>query len=182
GWVRVDPPGVVVPERIEQGALEIARQAGRPLPGSDLAWLRSLHYNWEALQNSWNQWVISYSQERQRALVERFGLAPSLENVSLVLALVVSVMFGWLAWVSMRPRTGRDPLGASFQVLRDRLEQAGVAAAVSCGPRELYVRTKRVLIDEDVKTAKRLLSRYERLRYGRASETATRKELRALRG
>jgi hypothetical protein len=66
-------------------------------------------------------------------------------------------------------------------LLRDRLEQAGVAAAVSCGPRELYVRTKRALIDEDVKKARRLLARYERLRYGPASATATRNEIRALR-
>ncbi len=183
GWVRVDPTAVVAPLRIERGAVEIARQAGRAMPalGSDVAWLRSLRFNWEALQNGWNQWVISYSQERQRALVERLGLAPSLENVALALALAVSVMLGWLAWVSMRPRTVRDPLGASFQLLRDRLEQAGVAAAVSCGPRELYVRTKRALIEEDVKTARRLLSRYERLRYGPASETATRDDIRALR-
>jgi hypothetical protein len=45
----------------------------------------------------------------------------------------------------------------------------------------LYVRTKRALIDEDVKKARRLLSRYERLRYGPASATATRNEIRALR-
>ena len=183
GWVRVDPTAAVAPLRIEHGAVELARQAGRALPGggSDIAWLRSLRFNWEAVQNGWNQWVISYSQERQRALVERLGLAPSLESVALALALVVSVLLGWLAWVSMRPRTVHDPLGASFQLLRDRLEQAGVAAAVSCGPRELYVRTKRALVDEDVKTAKRLLSRYERLRYGPASETASRNEVRALR-
>ena len=183
GWVRVDPTAVVAPLRIEGGAVEMARQTGRALPslGSDIAWLRSLRYNWEAVQNGWNQWVISYSQERQRALIERLGLAPSLENVALALALAVSLMLAWLAWVSMRPRTVRDPLGSSFQLLRDRLEQAGVAAAVSCGPRELYVRTKRALIEEDVKKARRLLSRYERLRYGPASATATRKEIRALR-
>ena len=183
GWTRVDPTGTVAPLRLERGAAEIARESGRALRGmrSEVTFLRTLRYNWEAIQNNWNQWVLSYSQERQRALVERLGLAPSLENVALVLAFVMAALLGWLAFVSMRPRTVRDPLGAAFELLRDRLERAGVAASASCGPRELYARTRRALVDEDVRTARKLLSRYERMRYGPASATATRTDVRALR-
>ena len=183
GWIRVDPTGTVAPLRLERGAAEIARGSGRALQelGSDVTFLRTLRYNWEAIQNSWNQWVLSYSQERQRALVERLGLAPTLENVALVLAFVMAALLGWLAFVSLRPRTVRDPLGAAYVQLRERLERAGVAASVSCGPRELYARTRRALVDEDVRTARKLLSRYERLRYGPASANATRTDVRALR-
>jgi hypothetical protein len=183
GWIRVDPTGTVAPLRLERGAGEIARESGRALRGmgSEVTFLRTLRYNWEAIQNNWNQWVLSYSQERQRALVERLGLAPNLENVALVLAFVMAALLGWLAFVSMRPRTVRDPLGAAFEQLRDRLERAGVAASASCGPRELYARTRRALVDEDVRTARKLLSRYERMRYGPASATATRTDVRALR-
>jgi hypothetical protein len=143
--------------------------------------LRTLRYNWEALQNGWNQWVLSYSQERQRALVERLGLAPSLENVARVMIVVVLVVLAWLAALTLRSRSVHDPLGAALQLLRERLEKAGVAAAVSCGPRELYARSKRALVDEDVKTARKLLSRYERMRYGPASASATATDIRALR-
>ena len=183
GWIRVDPTGTVAPLRLERGAAEIARESGRALKGlgSDVTFLRTLRYNWEAIQNSWNQWVLSYSQERQRALVEKLGLAPTLENVALVLAFVMAALLGWLAFVSLRPRTVRDPLGAAYIQLRERLERAGVAASVSCGPREMYARTRRALIDEDVRTARKLLSRYERLRYGPASASATRTDVRALR-
>ncbi|HTN49420.1 MAG TPA: DUF3488 and transglutaminase-like domain-containing protein [Burkholderiaceae bacterium] len=183
GWIRVDPTATVAPLRLERGAAEIARQSGRTLAGEGRGFslLRTLRYNWEAAQNSWNQWVLSYSQERQRALVERLGLAPTLENVALILAFAMAALLGWLAFVSMRPRTVRDPLGAAFEQLRDRLEHAGVAASVSCGPRELYRRTRRALVDDDVKTARRLLSRYERLRYGPASASVTRTDIRALR-
>jgi protein-glutamine gamma-glutamyltransferase len=183
GWVRVDPTAVVAPFRIERGAAELARQASGANQGlgSDMSWLRSLRYNWEAAQNGWNQWVLSYSQESQRALVERLGLTPSLDNVALVLALVMGALLAWLAIVSMRPQTVHDPLGASFQLLRDRLEHAGVAASVSCGPRELFVRSKRALVDDDVRQVRRLLSRYERLRYGPASVSATRADVRSLR-
>jgi len=183
GWVRVDPTAAVAPNRIERGAAELARQAGAALRGvgAGNSWIRSLYYNWEALQNGWNQWVLSYTQDRQRELVQRLGLAPSLENVALLLAVVMGVLLTWLAIVSMRPRTVHDPLGDAFQLLRDRLERAGVAASASCGPRELYSRSKRALVDEDVKRARKLLSRYERLRYGPASAHATRADVRAFR-
>jgi hypothetical protein len=99
----------------------------------------------------------------------------------LLLALIMSVLLAWLAFVSLRPRLVRDPLGASFQLLRERLERAGVASSASCGPRELYGRTRRALVEDDVKLARRLLSRYEQLRYGPASASATRADVRELR-
>jgi transglutaminase-like putative cysteine protease len=182
GWVRVDPTAVVAPFRIERGASEAARQAGREASGrvADLTWLRTLRYNWEAVQNSWNQWVLSYTQERQRALIERLGLRPSLDNLVIVLAVVMTLLLGWLAAISLRPRTVHDPLGDAFTLLRERLEQAGVAASPSCGPRDLYLRSKRALLDEDVKMARKLLSRYERLRYGPAAASASATDVRTL--
>jgi hypothetical protein len=183
GWVRVDPTGVVAPVRIDRGAEGVARPGGAALQGmgAGMSWLRTLRYNWEAVHNGWNQWVLSYSQERQRALIERLGLLPSLENVVRLLVFVVMLVLAWMAALTLRSRTVHDPLGAAFQLLRDRLEKAGVAASTSCGPRELYVRTKRALVSEDVKRARKLLSRYERLRYGPASEQMTRADVRALR-
>ena len=108
-------------------------------------------------------------------------MVPSLENVVRLMVFVVLLLLAWLAALSLRARTVRDPLGAAFEALRDRLEKAGVAASSSCGPREIYVRCKRALVDEDVKTARKLLSRYERMRYGPASASATRTDVRALR-
>ena len=63
GWVRIDPTSVVAPVRIQSGAGEVARQAGRgsTATGTDVPWLRALRYNWEAVENSWNQWVLTYS-------------------------------------------------------------------------------------------------------------------------
>jgi len=78
--------------------------------------------------------VLTYSLERQQALVERLGLAPRLESVIMLLRSSWAYCLTWLAFVSLRPRLVRDPLGASFQLLRERLERAGVAASVSCGP------------------------------------------------
>lgn len=185
GWVRVDPTAVVAPARIESGAAELARRSGielsRVVGGSGATWLRSLRYNWEAVQNSWNQWVLAYSQERQNALVERLGLAPRWESVAWVLGIAMGVVLAALGALSLRSRTQHDPLGDAFQQLREKLERAGVAASLSCGPRDLYTRSKRALVPEDVKRAKRLLARYERMRYAPTAEFVTRADVRAYR-
>ena len=182
GWVRVDPTAIVAPLRIDQGASEIARRSGIALPGaSSSTWLRSIRFNWEAVQNSWNQWVLSYSQERQRDLIGLLGLTPNWESLALVLAVVVTIVLALMAVFSLRTRTERDPLGEAFRVLRDRLERAGVRTAEHLGPRALYSRSKRTLIPSDAKRARKLLSRIERMRYSRTSEDVARADIRALR-
>ena len=183
GWVRVDPTAIVAPLRIDQGASEIARQAGIALPGgaSSFTWLRSIRFNWEAVQNSWNQWVLSYSQERQRDLIGLLGMTPNWESLSLMLAVLVTIVLAVMAALSLRTRTERDPLGEAFRLMRDRLDRAGVSTAEHLGPRELYARSKRTLVPDDAKRARKLLSRIERMRYSRTSEGVARADIRALR-
>ena len=183
GWVRVDPTAIVAPVRIDQGASEMARQAGITLPGatSSFTWLRSIRFNWEAVQNSWNQWVLSYSHERQRDLIGLLGLTPSWESLSLTLAVLVTIVLAVMAMFSLRTRTARDPLGDAFRLMRDRLDRAGVRTAEHLGPRELYARSKRALVPDDAKRARKLLSRIERMRYSRTSEGVARADVRALR-
>lgn len=183
GWVRVDPTAIVAPVRIDQGASEMARQAGITLPGavSSFTWLRSIRFNWEAVQNSWNQWVLSYSQERQRDFIGLLGLAPSWESLALVLAVLVTIVLAAMSMFSLRTRTARDPLGDAFRLMRDRLDRAGVRTAEHLGPRELYARSKRALVPADAKRARKLLSRIERMRYSRTSEGVARADIRALR-
>ncbi|HZA95670.1 MAG TPA: transglutaminase-like domain-containing protein, partial [Burkholderiaceae bacterium] len=183
GWVRVDPTAIVAPIRIDQGANEIARQAGIVLPGagSSFTWLRSIRFNWEAVQNSWNQWVLSYSQERQRDLIGLLGLTPNWESLALVMAVLVAIVLAAMAALSLRPRTERDPLGDAFRLMRDRLDRAGVSTEEHLGPRALYARSKRTLAPGDAKRARKLLSRIERMRYSRTSEGVARADIRALR-
>lgn len=183
GWVRVDPTAIVAPMRIDQGARAIARQSGIALPGGagGSTWMRSIRFNWEAVQNSWNQWVLSYSQERQRDLIGLLGMTPNWESLALVLAVVVAIVLGAMAALSLRSRTERDPLGDAFRLLRDRLDRAGVVTAEHLGPRELYGRSKRTLVPDDAKRARKLLSRIERMRYSRGSEGVARADIRALR-
>ncbi|MEP6609317.1 MAG: DUF3488 and transglutaminase-like domain-containing protein [Burkholderiaceae bacterium] len=182
GWVRVDPTAIVAPIRIDEGAREIARQSGINLPGASgsYTWLRSIRFNWEAVQNSWNQWVLSYSQQRQRDLIGLLGMTPSWESLALLLAAVVTIVLAAMAALALRTRKEPDPLGDAFRLLRDRLDRAGVVTAEHLGPRELYARSKRALVPDDAKRARKLLSRVERMRYSRGSESVMRTDIKTL--
>jgi protein-glutamine gamma-glutamyltransferase len=182
GWVRVDPTAAVAPVRIDRGALEAARQSGSERTGAfrDGRWLRAWLHNWEAVQNGWNQWVLSYSQERQRAFVEMLGLAPRWESAVAALAVAVGILMIGMALSTFHPRTVRDPLGETYRLLRAKLEQAGVPTAEHVGPRELYARTRQALPREDAQQARKLLSRYERMRYSRSAEGVAPADIRAL--
>jgi len=181
GWVRVDPTSVVAPIRIDP-ATEEARKADERTPAfASSNWLRVWRFNWEAVQNSWNQYVLSYSLDRQRALVGMLGLAPRWESVAGILAVIVGVLLAGMALVSMRPRTVSDPLGDTFRLLREKLERAGVHTEEHCGPRALYRRARMTLAKSDAQRARKLLSRYERMRYSRSSEGVIAADVRALR-
>ena len=146
GWSRVDPTAVVAPVRGRRG--DGGRAHGRIRPDRDLRnrdWVRVWRFNREAVQNSWNQWVLSYSQERQRALVEMLGLAPRWESVATVLAVIVGVLVAGMA----RCRCARARCAIRWATrtgcCATTLERAGVRAAEHCGPRDLYERSRRAL-------------------------------------
>src|SRR5262249_18324893 len=77
GWTRVDPTALAVPGRLETGLEQGVAAGTLPLLlRPELEWLRELRYNWEALTHQWNLWVLGYNPERQRDLMQRFGLRP----------------------------------------------------------------------------------------------------------
>ena len=182
GWSRIDPTAVVAPVRVDPAAeaARTAELARNPVFGN-ADWLRLWRFNWEAVQNSWHQWVLSYSQEQQRALVQMLGLAPRWESVATVLAVLVGLLVAGMAVVSMRSRAVRDPLGDAYRLLREKLERAGVDAGDACGPRELSERSQRALRRDAARQAATLLARYESMRYSRSSESVAAADIRALR-
>ncbi|MEW5880195.1 MAG: DUF3488 and transglutaminase-like domain-containing protein [Pseudomonadota bacterium] len=184
GWTRVDPTAVVAPVRISRGLPELQRQTGlTPLAAGDgaLTWLRSLRFNWEALQNSWNQWVLSYTPERQRALLAAIGLDPDGRTLALAFALTLSLLLGTLAVVSLRHRVERDPLAEAYALLRRRLSDAGIDSAPTLAPRSLLARVERQLAPASRDAAREILLAFERWRYSRAAASISRAQLRSLR-
>ena len=77
GWVRVDPTAAVSPARIQVG-IAAALPAGDPLPlgvRGNFELLRQLRFTWDAVANSWNQWVLGYTPGAAAAVAARPGIS-----------------------------------------------------------------------------------------------------------
>ena len=141
GWVRVDPTAAVSPARIErglQGAMPqrfapplITRYAG--------AWsteaLQKLKFNWEAVTNTWNQWVLNYSPDRQRETLERLGMkTPTWQDMVIAMVigagLVSLVVTGWL----LKTQRERDPVQRAWERFCKRVARLGVQREPAEGP------------------------------------------------
>ena len=184
GWVRIDPTAVVAPLRIENGAREIARRQGLvPLGDSviEIDWVRRVRFNWEAVQNSWYQWVLSYSPERQRDFLLKLGLIPDWRTLAWLFAGSLIVLLSVLAFFSLRHRSERDPLAELFARFQIRLRDAGIGVSLHEGPRDLGRRLEREMAAETLAGAREILQAFEQWRYSRASPTMTPGALRDLR-
>ncbi|PUA17223.1 DUF3488 and transglutaminase-like domain-containing protein [Glaciimonas sp. PCH181] len=95
GWVRVDPTAAVAPERIQRSLNQVLpRSFFGGLINIGVAqnnWWNKLsvvRQNWDAISNSWNQWVLNYTPERQKSLLQSFGID------QLDWRMMVGLMFG----------------------------------------------------------------------------------------
>lgn len=140
GWVRVDPTSAVAPGRT--GSLQrlvpprgvLASAIGSVNP--NLA--ASLRAAWEALNNTWNQWVLNYTQSKQLNLLKDIGFSsPSWEDLSYVLlaiiVLVALVGAGWAYW----DRIEHDPWLRLLGSTRRKLRKAGLEVSPASPPRKI---------------------------------------------
>jgi protein-glutamine gamma-glutamyltransferase len=132
GWVRVDPTAAVAPERIEFGSPRSALAA----EGSGIGMIGSLRFRYQlellrdAADRYWNQWVMGYGPELQRALLEAAGLG-RLRAVQLALLAGLAAILCLLALsVALALRARRlppvDPAAQAFSRFCRRLAQLDV--------------------------------------------------------
>jgi hypothetical protein len=132
------------------------------------------------VENGWNQWVLSYSVERQRSLLRNLGLEASTNALAVLLAFVVCVLLAVLAYVSMRHREKRDALGEIVGLFRARLATVGAEGRSHLGPRDMALQLRTQLDEPSYTTAQRLLAHIELLRYSRAGLRTNAAQLRKL--
>ncbi len=168
GWVRVDPTAAAIPARTREG-LAAAVPAGEParaLLNLDTPLLRTLRFNFEALGNYWNQWVLGYDFARQQTLMTRLGMpTPDWQNIAMalfwVLGLAVLLLSLWL----LRRVAHRDPAQAAWLAFCTKLRRRGVTRRHSEGPVAYTTRAALALPAraQDIVDIGRL---YAELRYG----------------
>lgn len=179
GWVRADPTSAVAPDRVLRSRPLVAPpglMAGA-LNSVNPEILASLRDGWEAMNNRWNQWVLSYSRGSQFDLLQRIGFsAPGWEDLAMLLigAFGVLTLTGaaWAWW----DRHHTDPWVRQLDRLRAELERMDIRAAAHEPPRTLAQRVRGQL-GESGEPLAAVLDRIDEQRYGRGGATHPEKRL-----
>jgi transglutaminase-like putative cysteine protease len=144
GWERVDPTAAVAPERIER-ALDLgALPSGAPARfrvGEDSLFSRfwrQLRYSLDAVNSSWDQWVLSYGPELQREVLTRLGFSqPTWKNMTVILVLLVSALLvGIAGWLLLKKPGPSDPVLRAWRAFCTRSARLGIRCRPSEGPRD----------------------------------------------
>ena len=168
GWVRVDPTGAVSPGRVgafqrlraPQGAF--ASAMGTVISPGMAQQMRAV---WEAVNNGWNQWVLSYTQSRQLDLLKALGFeSPSWQDLTMMLGVLTLIgAVGGMGW-SLWERSQHDPWLRLLARARQRLARAGLVLPDSLPPRAMAERVQAQFGAPATAVADWLL-RLERLHY-----------------
>lgn len=182
GWLRIDPTAAIAPSRIEAG-LASAMAADEPLPfmvRADLSWLRSLRFRWEALSNSWNQWVLGYNPQRQREVLARLGLRePDWRAMTGIMTVLCGILLLGLTVWAVRKRIRLDPTVLAWNRLSRKLARIGLARNVWEGPLD-YSRRIAQARPELAISVEGIAVLYIGLRYGRLSGKEPQRHLQGL--
>jgi protein-glutamine gamma-glutamyltransferase len=174
-WVRVDPTSAVAPQRIDSlqrlsapsGAFggAISSLWTNTLGNSGYNPLLQLRDVWDAVNNTWNQKILNYSEATQLNVLKNLGFSsPSWADLSYVLiAIIVGVSLLGIVWTAWDKRQ-HDPWLRLLSSVRARLEKTGLTSSPSISSRELA----RISINRFGESAKPLaawLIQLEELRY-----------------
>ena len=129
------------------------------------------------MNNSWNQWVLNYTQGRQLDLLKNLGFrSPSWADLAYVLiGVVVLVSLIGAAW-TLWERQQHDPWLRLLQRARARLKAQGLDSSDRTPPRELAQRVRQHWGASDAaRRVAQWLLQLEAQRYGRpgAADTPT---------
>ena len=181
GWVRVDPTSAVSPLRVDSG-ISAAVPRTDPLPSAvrgGYEALRQFRQTWDYMANTWNQWVLGYSPERQRSLLSNVGVDNAtwekLATILFGLAGVIVAMLTALALRQVRARV-RDPVKIAYLRFCNKLRRKGLPREPAEGPVD-YARRVGQARPELAPTVAAITRLYVALRYSAESSAAALLEL-----
>ena len=172
GWVRIDPTAAVAPERVSLGIGDLLprRATLSPFARSAVAsafWER-LRGSWDAVTYSWNQWVLGYTPQRQRRLLDELGLEDwDYGNLVIALTLVLAAAAVALGVLLLRAEhIAVDPALRAYQRFCRKLDRLGFDRHPSEAPLAFARRVTQARADlaAEVFAITRL---YTQIRYGR---------------
>jgi len=184
-WLRVDPTSVVAPQRLVTGVESFVPQGQGVLLPEGVRALRRVgrffQLGWDAANNSWNQWVLGFSHERQRGLWERLGIDPTTRagagKLAAFLAAGLCLTLGAAFAVMLRSRQGeRDQVALLYGRFCRKLAAIGLARKPAEGPHDYAGRIGRQRPDLG-QAARDVIDAYVALRYRGRGDSAAFKRL-----
>lgn len=141
GWVRIDPTAAVSPQRIEQGITTIMPEGfNTPLLMANNTQLidlwQAIRDNWDALDNTWNQWILAYGPELQKEFLQKLGMTkPDWQTMALWLAMgfvLMSLMISFYLFYHRPPQL--DPVSKLYSTFCKKAARAGCVRPKQQGP------------------------------------------------
>ena len=136
GWTRIDPTGVVAPERVARGSIDSLEGTSGFLLNSplsllhfrNLAWINELRLRLDAVNYEWQTSIMNYRYEQQTsALKALLGKVSSARILLLLMLAVIITVIPALLWILWRRiAIYRDPMVRALRLLDDQLKQQGV--------------------------------------------------------
>jgi protein-glutamine gamma-glutamyltransferase len=170
GWVRVDPTGVVAPERLQSSILDLLPDAvsapARFIHRS--AWLTNIGQAWDALNAAWNNRVLEFDFRAQLDILARLGFdTPGWQQLGWAFATGLTLWLAWVAWQFGRvPQGARgDRLSRAYQKLCAKLSEAGISREPHVGPLA-YAAHVAAARPDLAPTVQPLILHYANLRFG----------------
>jgi len=176
GWIRIDPTAAVAPDRIEMNLRSvIPRQTLGgliTLDGAKYSWFTSWRQNWDAVTNAWNQWVLNYTPERQKNLIQSLGFDHVDWRTLIVLMFAAGIAIMAIVVLPLvMNRSKAEPVEALYRALSKQLARYGCERKIHEGPRAYGIRLTAAdspLPPEKKAAVARFLEYYEAARYGSA--------------
>jgi transglutaminase-like putative cysteine protease len=145
GWLRYDPTGAIAPWRVDLQQRRLAApptalgQAVGAVVGTNL--LQKMRGVWDASNNTWNQWVLNYSQTRQLDILKKIGFdSPSWQSLVQALGVLLAIAALAAGLVGYWHQRQTDPWLRLWADARARLAKQGVGSAAHETPRQLVAR------------------------------------------
>ncbi len=170
GWVRIDPTAAVAPERIELGIDQAVTEVDAlPIfvrPGAQ--WLKNAYFNWDNINNNWNQWVLGYDNQRQLDFLQKIsGKDLSMTDIAIwMIAIMLMTMLIMAAFLLNKASRELNPVQRAYAKHIKQLEKYGIFKNPSEGALDFAHRVVNI-IPEQATNILEIATLYNALQYNK---------------
>ena len=174
GWVRVDPTAAVAPERVSLGIERLTarrnQQSNVSRDGSVSEFWGQVRDTFDAITYGWNQWVLGYTPQSQRLLLDDLGLEDwNYGDLIIVLTTTLAALILLLGFMLVRiEKRVVDPIQRAWLEFCARLARVGLPRAPSEAP-HAFARRVMLARADLAQEVSRITRLYTQSRYGRTT-------------